>query len=233
MYYGGKKIFPLIPRYCISYYVEIIMARVAPFEDHMERYEDWFVKNEFAYQSELNAVKALLPACGKGVEVGVGTGLFAAPLCIRFGVDPSMKMLVQAGKRGILAVKGVGEELPFTAGVFDFVLMVTTVCFLDNVLQAFCEVKRVLRPCGAFLVGFIDKESVVGRQYLKYKDQSIFYRMADFYSVDDVTGFMRGAGFSNFSFVQTIFHTLSEIRATESVKKGFGQGSFVVVKAHK
>jgi len=47
------------------------MARVAPFEDHVERYEDWFVKNEFAYQSELNAVKALLPACGKGVEVGV------------------------------------------------------------------------------------------------------------------------------------------------------------------
>ncbi len=209
------------------------MARISPFEDYTERYEDWFVKNRFAYQSELNAVRALLPACGKGVEVGVGTGLFAAPLRVRFGVDPSINMLMQAAKKGILVVKGIGEDLPFAADVFDFVLMVTTICFLDNVLQAFREVKRVLRPCGVFLVGFIDRESVVGRQYLKFKNQNVFYRIADFYSVDDVTDLMKSAGFRNFSFVQTIFHVLPEITEAESVEKGSGKGSFVVIRGTK
>lgn len=34
----------------------------------------------------------LLPNIGKGVEIGVGTGRFSAPLGIKLGVDPSWEM---------------------------------------------------------------------------------------------------------------------------------------------
>jgi hypothetical protein len=39
--------------------------------------------------------------------------------------------------------------------------------------------------------------------------------------------------FIDFHIVQTIFHDLSEIKEAEPVKNGFGEGSFVVIRALK
>ena len=63
------------------------MAKVGPFEKHASRYEEWFEKNRSVYESELQAVKAQLPPYERGVEVGVGSGRFAAPLGIGIGVE--------------------------------------------------------------------------------------------------------------------------------------------------
>jgi hypothetical protein len=68
------------------------MAKTEPFEKHKAKYEEWFEKNVFAYKSELQAVRYLLPKRGTGVEIGIGTGRFAAPLGIRVGVEPSKAM---------------------------------------------------------------------------------------------------------------------------------------------
>lgn len=75
------------------------MARTAAFEAHSGRYDEWFVRHEAVYQSELLAVRALLPCTGLGLEVGVGTGRFAAPLGIQIGLDPAAAMLARARKR--------------------------------------------------------------------------------------------------------------------------------------
>jgi len=40
---------------------------------------------------------------------------------------------------------------------FDFVLIVTTLCFLDDPVQAFRESRRVLRPAGAIIIGMLDR----------------------------------------------------------------------------
>lgn len=48
------------------------MPRAAPFDVHHRRYEDWFASHEPAYQSELLAVRALLPWRGRGLEIGGG-----------------------------------------------------------------------------------------------------------------------------------------------------------------
>lgn len=34
-------------------------------------------------------------------------------------------------------------------------------------------------------------------------------------------------------FTQTVFHNLAEIRDIESIKQGYGKGSFIVIKAIK
>ncbi len=206
------------------------MARILPFEQHLDDYENWFVKNHWAYQSEIRAIRELLPA-GLGVEIGVGSGLFAQPLGIRFGVEPSPRMMRLARKRGIKVVRGIAEQLPLKQASFDVALMVTTVCFLDDVPAAFAETARVLKPDGSFLVGFIDRESPLGREYQKFKAQNVFYRHADFYSVRELLAFLREAGFTRFDFRQTIFSPLPDIRQEEPVRPGFGQGSFVVIKA--
>lgn len=208
------------------------MRRIEPFDKYALRHEEWFVKNKFAYESELRAVRMMLPD-GDGIEVGLGSGRFAAPLGVEFGIDPSIEMMRIAKKRRIKAVCGIAEALPFRSLLFNFVLMVTTICFLDDVEVALKEAFRVLKSGSNLIIGFIDRDSPVGRFYQKHKEKSVFYRVANFYTVDEVITHLTNIGFSSFSFVQTIFSALPEITTIEPVKEGYGDGSFIVVKATK
>jgi SAM-dependent methyltransferase len=208
------------------------MPGVDSFSENVERYEAWFMENPLAYVSELHAVQALLPK-GSGLEIGVGTGRFAAPLGIGKGIEPSRPMAELARKKGIEVAAGVAEHLPYADGEFEFCLMVTTVCFLDDIAMAFSEAHRVLKPSGAFLIGFVDRESPLGREYLARKDKSPFYKDATFYSVAEITASMAQAGFKDLAFRQTLFRRLDELEEAEPVKEGHGEGSFVVVRGRK
>ncbi len=178
-------------------------------------------------------MKDLLPESGIGMEIGIGTGRFAKPLGIKLGLEPSSEMREIARSRGIEVIDGVAESLPFNSEQFDYVLMVTTICFLDDVNAAFKEVFRVLRPHGFFIFGFIDKESSLGHLYQIHKDENPFYKVANFYSMYGVMCYLIENEFVDFHIVQTIFHDLSEIKEVEPVKKGFGEGSFVVIRTEK
>jgi len=59
------------------------MAKTKPFELASERYEEWFERNQYVYQSELEAVRAILPKKGIGMEIGAGSGRFSVPLGIQ------------------------------------------------------------------------------------------------------------------------------------------------------
>jgi SAM-dependent methyltransferase len=208
------------------------MAGINSFNENVERYEAWFVDNPFAYVSELHAIRELLPK-GIGIEIGVGTGRFAAPLGIKKGIEPSRPMADHARKKGIEVVAGVAEQLPFGDSSFDFCLMVTTVCFLDDMKQAFREAWRVTKSGGHFLIGFVDSNSPLGVQYLERKDKSEFYKEATFYSVQEITDELARAGFGVVEFRQTLFQPLADLAEVEPVKAGHGEGSFVVVRAEK
>jgi len=206
------------------------MPKIKPFENYTQRYEEWFERYIYVYESELNALRKLLPP-GKGIEIGVGSGRFAAPLGIKFGVEPSVKMARLARERGIEVIRGIAEALPIKDCTFDFALMATTVCFLDDIHRAFEEVKRILRPGGYLLVGFVDRESRIGRKYETHKEESVFYSIAKFYSTREVLGYLNKAGFIEIEIVQTLFKDLKDIRVLEPVKSGYGEGSFVVIRA--
>lgn len=209
------------------------MAKIEPFEIFPDRYEEWFDVNRYVYESELQAVRQLLPDGGKGIEVGVGSGRFTAPLGIKRGIEPSAEMRKIAMSKGIEVMDGVAESLPLEDTQFDFVLMVTTICFLDDIDAAFKETSRVLKPEGYFIIGFIDKESPIGQLYQKHKDENPFYKIAIFYSVNEVTQYLKQAGFDSFHFTQTVFHDLTEIKKVEPVREWYGGGSFVVIRAKK
>ncbi len=209
------------------------MRTIDAFETHTAEYEQWFDENQAAYLSELNAIRGQIPLRGEGVEIGVGTARFAASLGIKFGVEPSAQMAVIAKRRGVQVVQGIGERLPFAQAQFDFALMVTTICFLDNVERAFREVDRVLKNKGAFVIGFIDKNSPIGRSYQRHQRDSTFYSDAKFCSAEEVLHTLKQVGFRDITSVQTIFRPLSETTHTESVEPGFGKGSFVVIRGSK
>lgn len=159
-------------------------------------------------------------------------GRFAAALGLRVGVEPSPAMAAVARQRGIEVIPAVAESLPFAAARFDFALMVVTLCFVDDVPRSLQEAYRVLKPGGAFLVGFIDRPSRLGRRYQSRQADSVFYREAHFYSVAEVVAGMEQVGFKDLSAVQTLFEDKGFGDAAEPVRPGFGQGAFVVLRGN-
>ncbi|MBP8960193.1 MAG: class I SAM-dependent methyltransferase [Bacteroidales bacterium] len=209
------------------------MAKTKPFDNYLNEYEQWFIENYFVYLSELEAVRKLIPPEGKGVEVGIGSGLFASPLGIKHGCDPSETMRQKATERGINAIYGIAEDLPYENNYFDFVLMVTTICFVDDPDRAFSEISRILKPEGELIIGFIDKNSPVGKQYSKHKKESVFYRDATFYSTQEIYGLLVKNGFVIEDTLQTVFGKLNEVKEIQHPDQGSGEGCFVVIKAKK
>jgi len=91
-------------------------SKATQFDECTADYDAWFDSHHDLYQAELAAVRSLLPTCGKGIEIGVGTGRFAASLGIAVGVEPSPQMAEMARLRGINVIEGVAEDLPFDDG---------------------------------------------------------------------------------------------------------------------
>jgi SAM-dependent methyltransferase len=205
--------------------------RSEPFEEHSERYDRWFEEYENAYESELEALREITPQDPEGVSVGVGTGRFAEPLGVRVGLDPSVEMLRHAGRRGIDTVRGVAEALPFDDGAFDTALLVTTVCFVDDLGRTFDEARRVLREGGSFVIGYVDRESPLGERYQERKGQNPFYKEATFVSTDELEEGLCDAGFRVREHVQTVFRMPEEMEEPDEVEGGHGDGSFVGLRA--
>lgn len=203
----------------------------SPFDNHADRYEAWFDKHEAAYRSELLALRPFVPWSGRGLEIGVGTGRFAAPLGVGEGLDPSPAMLSRAAARGTQTVEGVGEDLPFPDGSFDYLLLVATLSFLQSPREMLSEARRVLRPGGKLVIGFIDRESAIGRDYQERQADNVFYREATFYSAEEVEAMLDDADFVIEAWGQTLSQPLPDIREIEPLQAGHGEGGFVVVAA--
>jgi SAM-dependent methyltransferase len=207
--------------------------RTEPFVRHHRRYEDWFERHGAAYLSELLAVRALLPWEGRGLEIGVGTARFAGPLGVEFGIDPAAEMLGYARARGVSVACAVAEALPFAAAVFDYALIVTTICFVDDAQLMLREAARVLRPEGVLVIGLIDRESPLGQDYLAHQAENVFYREATFFSASEVKALLRQTGFHDQVWAQSVSAPLPQIRDIEPVRAGTGRGAFLVVRARR
>lgn len=207
------------------------MARIESFEKYSKEYDEWFIKNRALYLAELNIIRSLVPSDTFGVEIGVGSARFALPLGITIGVEPSKTMAELSRQRGIQVYEGVAENLPFHTSTFDVVLFVTTICFVDDLAASLQEAHRVLKTDGFIIVGFVDRESELGKRYQVKRKKSKFYNDATFYSSKEVIHYLRKATFKEMTIKQTIFP--SKTGKVDAIEDGYGKGSFVVIKAIK
>lgn len=201
------------------------------FEEAAEEYDEWFETHKWVYQSEVEAVRKFIPETGKGIEIGVGTGRFSIPFGIKVGVEPVKAMAEISRQRGIHVYETKAENLPFQDNFFDFALMVTTLCFLENPFQALKEMKRILKPAGKIVIGMLDEESPPGKLYEEKRKKSKFYRDARFYPVNQTLDWLKKLEFDNLQTVQTIFKNPDKIQSLEPIEEGFGKGLFVVISA--
>ena len=209
------------------------MPKTEPFDNYSNEYDDWFITNKYAFQSELNAIKKALPENVDTVEVGIGSGIFAAPLGIKDGVDPSEAMREKAKKRDVRVMDAVAENLPYTDRSKNAVLMVATICFVADIYKSFQEVHRVLKDDGHFIIGFVDKNSPIGKYYFEHKKENVFYKDATFFGTEELYGMLEDKGFNINNTYQTVIGKIDEINEVQNVLLGYGHGSFVVIKANK
>jgi ubiquinone/menaquinone biosynthesis C-methylase UbiE len=97
------------------------------------------------------------------LDVGCGDGELAVALWERgarvSGIDASAAMIAAARQRArrqgadITFAVGTAETLPYAPAVFERVVAVTMLCFVDHAALALDEIGRILRPGGRLVIG--------------------------------------------------------------------------------
>jgi SAM-dependent methyltransferase len=89
------------------------------------------------------------------LDLGCGRGGVAEVIWrdvrLAAGVDPDMASLTGHRSKGMPVVRAVAGNLPFASDSFDIVVSVWVLEHLADPLEAFIEVRRVLRPGGHFV----------------------------------------------------------------------------------
>ena len=168
------------------------------FDSLTEEYDAWYDSTEGRplYASELKCLRSLVEDSPKPIlEIGVGTGRFAMHFPDVTGIDPSLNALKMAEKRGVKTAHGYGENLPFEDETFGCILIIVTLCFVENPLDVLREVKRVMRKDGRIIIGLVSKDSPWGDFYEEKKRAGHpFYRNARFYALKEIENMLQTAG---------------------------------------
>ena len=167
------------------------------FEEYAEDYDRWFDEHRNEYLQELSRIReVLLAPDSRSIEVGVGSGRFAAPLGIRLGIEPSRALGRMARQRGIEVIRGRVEALPLMDGSCSSVLLVTVICFLEDPIPAFRELHRILVPGGPLTLAFIERMGPIHQRYLQEGGKGRFLSLANFYLQEEVCALLEETGFT-------------------------------------
>jgi len=126
----------------------------------------------------------------------------------------------------------VGEALPFRDSVFGAVLLVVTLCFVDEPEVVVREAARVLRPGGVAVACIVPRDSEWGRHYEGLRGSSPFYSVARFLDPGDVEGMFEASGLEPLSWVSTLTYGPQDEPRPEEPFEGLG-GGFSCLKARK
>lgn len=205
------------------------VGQANPFEASAGDYDAWFDAHRAIFESEIAAVESILPRRrGLWVEVGVGTGRFAARLGIPMGVEPAAAMAKLARSRGIHVVSGTAEDLPLPTGGIDAVFFITTLCFVADVDQALREARRVLTSAGHLVTAILPRDRAIGLRVASEPDP--FFRRARLLTVARLHASLATAGFE----VEAEAGTLDGSRTEEAIEAplaGSERGSFVATRS--
>jgi len=229
-------------------YHRIQPLQPSAFEKEAEDFDAWFDKNRIIFDSELLAEKQFLENPETAVSIGVGSGLFASKLGIKYGVEPAEGMAELARKRGIEVKIGTAENVPFPDEMFDTVLLSTVLSYAKDPQQAVHEAFRVLKPGGHVVISYLTREGSYAMMYdlaylrgqhdpeisPKYPYPVKFIRGTRWLSTGEIITLLKRAGFKDLKFVQTLTkHPKYTDDELEEPVEGYEKGDYVVVQGRK
>jgi SAM-dependent methyltransferase len=209
----------------------------SPFDEAAQSYDAWFDgEGKVIFESELQALRQVLPTLPRPwLEVGAGSGRFAAALGIEAALEPAAGLTRLASGRGVAIALGVGERQPFAAQSFGTAFLITTLCFVDWPLSLLRETHRVLKPEGKLVLGIIPADSPWGRLYEEKKQQGHhLYRQASFLRYSETIRLLERGDLSIERIVSTLTAPPGQVTHVEAPVPGFQPGAgFVVLVAGK
>ena len=209
----------------------------SPFDTLAARYDAWYdsADGRPLFEAETACLRLLKPdRLWRWLEVGVGTGRFAAALGLADGIDMSEAMLRYAALRGVRVLAADACAEPYSQGAFDGALMVATLCFLADPLPALRECHRILRDDGRLLVGIVPADSRWGRFYAsKARDGHPFYSVAKFYTCEETIALASASGFAFDQAASALFERPGQT-VSAPARKGLVRGAgFVALRFRK
>jgi len=208
------------------------------FSFHAEDYDRWFdlPEGRALFELEVKAVRLLMKDMSPPfLEIGAGSGRFAAALGIRYGIEPAEALLEMAKKRGVKVEKAFGEKLPFPNGIFGGVFILFTLCFVKDPAMVLSEAKRALKKGGGLILGIINRESPWGELYqTKAAEEHPLYKYARFYNVKDVAAMIKQAGLTIEAFSSTLCQAPSDMPHEEATHDRLVEDAgFICIRARK
>jgi ubiquinone/menaquinone biosynthesis C-methylase UbiE len=218
------------------------------FDEWPEKYDQWFttpigtlVKK---YEAEL-VLDLLKPGPGEIIlDAGCGTGVFTVDI-LSFnshvvGIDISLPMLMRAAQKtrgyDFQTVLADISHLPFSKNVFDKVISVTALEFIEDAKGALKELFRVTKGGGCIVVATLNSLSPwAARRKAEAKKEHSLFRKAIFRSPDELRSLALVG-----SVIKTAVHFQKEedpVHAPEierqGQRKGLNTGAFVAVRWEK
>jgi SAM-dependent methyltransferase/ribosomal protein S18 acetylase RimI-like enzyme/mannose-6-phosphate isomerase-like protein (cupin superfamily) len=188
-----------------------------------------------------HTLELMAPEPGEAIlDAGCGTGRHLSPLvargCRPIGVDFSFRMLRVARQRlpTVPLVQGALEQrLPFVDGCFDQVLCALVGEHLTDLVSAFMELGRVLRPGGRLAFSVYHPAMAAAGKEAHFQRSGIEYRLGAIpHTLDHYLDALQHAGFE-----QLIWHEFSGdaelVAAVPGARKLLGFPVLLVVEALK
>jgi ubiquinone/menaquinone biosynthesis C-methylase UbiE len=191
-----------------------------PAEDfHTERYSQDNVAFWIPGLVELGGLRegrrVLDVGCGTGglaVAIAEGTGAQVV------GCDRSPSFLAYARERSTAVewVQGDAESLAFGDSSFDRVLMSLLLHQLDEPARAIAEASRVLRSGGALVVRTVLPDAAAARIPFRFFPTLARVQSEQMPALDDVTTWLRAAGFGRIRIREVLRNKRLELEAVEA-----------------
>lgn len=227
------------------------------FDGYADKYDEWFMKNENLFTSELRLFEKVLgDITGKKLlSVGCGSGLFESYIDSSNidGIEPSEDMGRIAEKRGINVIKyGLIEDVDLPDETYDIIYFNGSSSYMEDLKPIYEKSLRALKKNGKLILLDVPKESAFGFMYLLGKSLNTYdheflegampelpYPLAlassgVWHTTEEKINVLKELGIKNFNFYQTLIkNPLYTNEEPEEVSEGYKSGGYVAIIAEK
>ena len=227
------------------------------FDGYADKYDEWFMKNENLFTSELRLFEKVLgDITGKKLlSVGCGSGLFESYIDSSNidGIEPSEDMGRIAEKRGINVIKyGLIEDVDLPEETYDIIYFNGSSSYMEDLKPVYEKSLRALKKNGKLILLDVPKESAFGFMYLLGKSLNTYdheflegampelpYPLAlassgVWHTTEEKINVLKELGIKNFDFYQTLIkNPLYTNEEPEEVSEGYKSGGYVAIIAKK